>query len=397
MKIIPTAQQAFEQLHHYLQHNDYKGWEFDDMLSSKLLNALTFGNLYLKRCVVQLGKLSPVNLRPLLSVPKQESGKARGFFAKGYLAMFQATGDEQWLDCAKQQLEWLARNTIDSHEGIAWGNDFDFASRGGFFPKGLPTVVWTGLISESLVLAYDITKDEAYLKLLEGCCAFVENGLERITTQAQGFCFAYAPTLLNHIHNSNLFGASILLRGHAYLGEPRYRDLAAESVNWTLAHELPQHGFYYGAEDKYRWIDNFHSAYVLDALHLVRQTTGDSLVSQQRFDDCYHYWRDTFFLEDGTPRYFDNATYPLDIQCAAQAIETFSKLAGHQQGALEMAQKVCGWTLQHMHKPNGAFRYRIEKHYTIELENIHWGQSTMLAALGLLLRAETQKESLSCA
>jgi rhamnogalacturonyl hydrolase YesR len=383
-------EEAFAPLHAYLKRNQYKGWEFDDMLSSPLLNGLTFGNLFLKRCVVQVGKLSPLNLRPLLGVPKQESAKARGFFAKGYLAMFQATGDEEWLDCAEEQLDWLAAHTLTQHGGVGWGNDFDFASRGGFFPKGLPTVVWTGLISEVLVSAIELTGKEQYKRLLQGACEFVEHGLGRIHTDASGFCFAYAPGLLNHIHNSNLFGASVLLRGASVLGESRYLELAKQSVEWTLADELPQHGFMYGAEEKYQWIDNFHSAYVLDALHLVRQTTGDDWVSKERFDACYAYWRDTFFLEDGTPRYYENSTYPLDIQCAAQAIETFAKLASHQPDALEMAEKVATWTLANMQKPNGAFRYRIEKHYKIDLENIHWGQSTMLAALGLLLRARAE-------
>ncbi len=100
---------------------------------------------------------------------------------------------------------------------------------------------------------------------------------------------------------------------------------------------------------------------------------------------------DTFFLDDGTPRYYDDRTYPLDIQCASQAVETFTRFAHIEADALPMARKVCAWTIRHMQKPNGAFRYRIGRLHRNELENIHWGQSTMHAALGLIQNAEVQQ------
>ena len=36
----------------------------------------------------------------------------------------------------------------------------------------------------------------------------------------------------------------------------------------------------------------------------------------------YEYWKKTFFLADGTPRYYDHKTLPIDIQCSSQAIDT---------------------------------------------------------------------------
>jgi hypothetical protein len=38
-----------------------------------------------------------------------------------------------------------------------------------------------------------------------------------------------------------------------------------------------------------------------------------------------------------------------------------------------------------MQKKNGAFRYQIRRFWKNNLEAIHWGQSTMLAALGAYL------------
>ena len=36
----------------------------------------------------------------------------------------------------------------------------------------------------------------------------------------------------------------------------------------------------------------------------------------------YEYWKSTFFLSDGTPKYYNHKILPLDIQCCSQAIDT---------------------------------------------------------------------------
>jgi hypothetical protein len=47
--------------------------------------------------------------------------------------------------------------------------------------------------------------------------------------------------------------------------------------------------------------------------------------------------------------------------------------------------KVANWTLANMQKSNGAFRLRRGRVLKNGLESIHWGQATMLSALGCLL------------
>ena len=76
--------------------------------------------------------------------------------------------------------------------------------------------------------------------------------------------------------------------------------------------------------------------------------------------------------------------YPIDIQATAQAIESLAKYSVHDEKALDLAWKTALWAINHMQKKNGSFRYRIRKYWTNNLEAIHWGQATMLSALGHL-------------
>ncbi len=53
----------------------------------------------------------------------------------------------------------------------------------------------------------------------------------------------------------------------------------------------------------------------------------------------YEYWKRTFFLSDGTPRYYNHKTLPLDIQCCSQAIDTFVFFSDRDPESLPLAAK----------------------------------------------------------
>jgi hypothetical protein len=383
-KRAARASQAFLWLHGYLQQQHYRGYEFDDFLSSPLARLLSLNNLFLQRVAVQVGELLPLNVRPLLGIRKLESAKARGFFAKGYLYRFLSTGHESWLSTAVSCLDWLLENSSQQYPGVSWGNAFDFASRGGLIPKDRPTIVWTAHIAEAFDLAYDVTKKLEYLNALEQSARFIISALERHEDE-RGICFAYGPGAPTLVFNSNLLGAATLLRWWKHSGDSTCFDLAQRAIAWTLPQINPDGSWYYGAGARYRWIDNFHTAYNIDCLVAAHELGGESVVPEAVIEKSYQFWTTHFFLSDGTPKYYHARTYPLDIQCAAQAIETLSKLRGRFPTAGPLVDKVLVWTLGHMQKKNGAFRYQIWPFWKNNLEAIHWGQSTMLAALGAYL------------
>jgi hypothetical protein len=102
----------------------------------------------------------------------------------------------------------------------------------------------------------------------------------------------------------------------------------------------------------------------------------------------YTYWKDTFFLPDGTPRYYNHKTLPIDIQCCSQAIDTLVFFAEQDPTSLVLAEKVAAWTIDHMQDRTGYFYYR---RYSRRLVNrtptLHWGQATMLCALANLSKS----------
>ena len=230
-------------------------------------------------------------------------------------------------------------------------------------------------------MAYEITQKEQYATAVQQVGIFILQDLERHEDK-DGHCFAYAPGLLNLVHNSNMLGAAALLRSWQILPGDTLMESAKSSYNWSISHQNDDGSWFYGAEDKYRWIDNFHTAYNIDCLLTGFQIAGESVVPWRVIERSYEYWVQNFFDADGGPRYFHNRAYPYDIQCASQAIETLYRCKQYFDGADQLAGQVLHWTLERMQKRNGAFRFQLRPFWVNNQESLHWGQATMISALG---------------
>ena len=363
---------------------DYRGYEFDDFLASPLVRALSFDNLLLERIFIQVGERLPWNVRPLLGIPKLPSSKAEGFFARGYLHAHQAAGDAHWLERGTALLDRLVEGASRGYSGPAWGNAFDFASRGGVMRKGEPTVVWTSHIGEAFLLAHSILGDARWADVVVGIGEFVLRDLPRHRDEF-GVCIGYTPTAATRVHNSNLLGAVALLRAWSFDGDAEKLDLARRGIAWSLAHMNADGSWFYGVGQKYAWIDNFHTAYVIDSLREAHSLAGDDVAPQEPIDRTIAFWTQNFFESDATPRYYADRLYPIDSQCLAQAIETFARLSESEPRYLDRAYELVRWAEENFRRRNGFYLYRKGRFFTNRLVSIHWGQATMFAALGAVL------------
>ena len=239
-------------------------------------------------------------------------------------------------------------------------------------------------------MGYSILGKKEYLTAVKGAGKFILSELERHEDE-KGICFAYAPGFLSPVHNSNLLGASALLRCWKHFREDNFFNLAKKAFEWTISYMNTDGSFYYGVGDKYKWIDNFHTAYNLDCLVTSYEICGEDIVSFSEIKRAYFFWINNFFEEHGAPKYYFTKKFPIDIQCAAQAIETLSKLSKYFDSALDIAEKLLNWTLKNMQKSNGSFRFQLRPLWKNNLESLHWGESTMLSALGAYLYYSSKK------
>jgi hypothetical protein len=385
-KAREEIQRSFERLSGWLVANDYRGYDTFDGLNARFVRPLTF-EIALLRMVLQQGvRRFPLNLRPILGVRKSRSTKGMGYLVRGFIRMHQLTGDPGWAQKAEEGLDWLVEHQSPGYAGACWGNHFDYQSRSVFQEKLSPSVVWTSHVGHAFLDAYDHFGKEQYVQVAASACEHILHDLGAYK-EGDTRCIHYFPTSKHQVHNANTLGASLLARTYAYTRNNSYLCLAEEAMQYTAKYQREDYSWYYGEASNLRWVDNFHTAYVLDCFKQYGASTGDSRFDRQLMNG-YHYWKQTFFLPDGTPKYYNHKIRPLDIQCSSQAIDTLVYFSDVDPESLPLAVRVAEWTIKNMQDRSGYFYYR---RYPAGIVNktptLHWGQATMFCALAGLLKA----------
>jgi hypothetical protein len=200
-----------------------------------------------------------------------------------------------------------------------------------------------------------------------------------------GDCLSYLAIGQESIHNANMLGAAMLARTAKYVANTSYVDVAKSAMQYSCTRQLADGSWWYGEEPMCHWIDNFHTGYNLVSLKCYIESTGDTTYVDH-LSKGLQFFKIHFFEENGKPKYYHNCLYPIEIQCASQAIETLAFLAPDDPSALEMAKKIANWTIENMQDQRGFFYYRVYPMFKAKIPMLHWGQATMYKALALLLQ-----------
>jgi hypothetical protein len=376
--------EAVDRLDKWITDSNWAGYDPFDGLSAPLARKLTFELPILRIILQQTVRRFPLfNLRPLLGITRKRSTKAMGYFAQGYLRLYQLTGQQAYLDKARYCLADLRENYSQGYHGHAWGNAFDYQSRGDFIAMGVPTAVWTSFIGWAFVDAYELLGERPYLDVARSACEFTLRDLTRTAAADNTFCLSYIPNEPADIHNASMLAASLLARVYKHTREPELLEVAQGAVRYSMNRQRPDGSWYYGEGWRWRWVDGYHTGFVLDALYYYMLGSGDEQYAD-RLTRGMDYYRQRLF-EGVMPKHYSNATYPIDIQPVAQAIQTFALIPEAYHGDLGWSEKVALWAVANMQDPSGYFYFRKYPHVMNKTACLHWGQSTTLAALALLL------------
>jgi len=370
---------SFEKLKKYCEAEGFKGWDPYDGLNSKVFKALHMDKVpFFRLAWIQLFKRNPLNLRTMMMVPKEYNPKGLGLFLTGYCNLYQADPKAEYLE----KIDFLANQLIElqtpGFSGACWGYNFDWQSRAFFLPKGTPTVVATSFITSALMDAYEVTKNSAYLEVALTSAYFVMKDLHR-TTKEEGFIFSYSPFDETCVYNASLLGSKLLARIYSFTKEEALLEAARGSVIACANAQRKDGAWIYGELRLQSWVDSFHTGYNLECIHEYQRYSGDKSF-QTHIDKGLRYYLEHFFLEDGTPKYYDNKIYPIDIHAPAQLITTLYRLEVLQENK-ELVDRVFAWTIDHMQDPKeGYFYYQLKQTKSSKIPYMRWAQAWMFYA-----------------
>ena len=400
-KIIKSMQA----LQRYCETEGYKGWDPYDGLNSKVAKAILplKHSAFLRLCVIQGFKRSPINLRRVAMVPKEYNTKGIGLFLQGYCnlygiiekqpSMSVAFGTrEQILDKINYLSGLLLKMRSDEmfpseYHGACWGYNFDWQARRLFlFPAYTPTVVATNFCATSLMSAYEITHKKEYLTVALSSADFVINDLRR-TDCADGIFFSYSKLPGNDtVINASLLGSRLLSYCYKYSGNDAYKELARKSIAACCNVQQDNGAWVYGMLPVQNWVDSFHTGYNLDGLVAYEELTDD-MTFHGAIEKGFDFYVKNFFESDGRPKYYNDRIYPIDIHCPGQLFVTLSRL--HKFGQYhDLAKKVLDWTIKNMQDRKGYFYYQIKPGVSSKISYMRWSNAFMFCALSYYLLEE---------
>ena len=367
----------------YCRARNWAGYDPYDALNSRVFRALPFLNFRLARLALTQGvKRSPVNLRPLLLVPKTPNPKGVALFLSSVVRLSKSGTIDGRDDIAPLAGKLMALRSPGRPQAC-WGYNFDWQQRRKLVPQGSPNIICTSFAGNALLDAHERTPDRAWTEAASSAADFILNDLFEREDGGMAF-FRYTLVARDKVHNANLLGAAFLCRVGRICGDRKYFEPALEAARFSVSRQNPDGSWAYGEAPAQKWIDNFHTGFNLVALRRIQDYAGTTEF-EPAIRKGLEFFKAHFFREDGAPKYFHDALYPVDIHSAAQSIITLTELADLGPDNIGLARKVLDWTLANLRSARGYFYYQRRPRFTVRTSFMRWSQAWMLLALSTLL------------
>jgi len=360
----------------YIEKENFQGYDPYDGLTSPIFK-LPFikSSKKIKFLGQQFLKRLPINIRPIIGIKKRINPVTLGLCIHGYANLLNDSNKIELTSKINNLISQLESLIPNGFKGACWGYDFPWESRYATIPAYQPTVVATGIITNGLYKAYLKTNDKKISNLIIRSCDFVLNDLNKSIEKDGTFCFSYSPFDNEKVFNASLKGARILAQGYSITKNELWKQTAKNAIEYVIRYQGNNGSWIYSQSNSGKWIDNYHTGYVLDCIAEYQLLCNDYTFNTNLLKGTLYY-TESFFKENGQPKFYNEESLPVDCTAAAQSILTLSR-----NNDLNLANKVAIWTINNMQDNEGYFYFRRYK-YTIDKTSfMRWSNAWMFAGL----------------
>lgn len=370
------AGEAAQRIWQRLRVCDFAGWDpYDGAARTRLAQQANTGSISM-RLVTQAVKRSPISLQPLLRIPRGIDSYTLGQALLGGARMGSSGVAAVATEEVVALVERLRRQAVLRGPTRAWGYHFPVHTR--FFSYGpeTPNLISTSFVAKGLAAATRAGLVDCREELL-GVASFVRAELPRVVDET-GQYFGYVPGERAAVHNANMLAALVLCEVAELCDAQDCIDDALACAKFTAARQLPDGSWPYSEEPYGRWVDGFHTGFVLDGLARVVRATDDPS-SAHALDCGVAFYVAQLFGPDGQPKYYPQRAYPLDALSAAQGVETLWVTLG--DGARRAVPGQLEWIRDHLVRPDGRVAYQVHRGWTDWREYPRWSSAPLMSAL----------------
>ena len=381
---VESLQSILERVYAWSRARRYRGYNKHDGLNSPILRALLGWGRWPRMLAIQAVMRMPFNVRPLLMTPRTYNPKGLSLFARGLFNLHLTAGRQEYLDEAVRLLSLLDElRSPGKWHGACWGYHYDWQDPGFFAPRNTPNAVVTSFVCEAFLEGYRHTGRAEYLDAVASAAGFFLRDLTVLKDTEGELCLGYMPVPMTmRVMDVSVLVGSVLSQYAALSGKIQYSGHATRLINYVARQQTGCGAWWYTDPpgDSHIRHDNYHTGFILDALHRYMAASGDRS-HQGRYETGLRFYAEKLFNADGSPRWMSDADYPHDIHGAAQGILTFSR---HMKEWPGFALRIAGWSLAKMYDPEGRFYYQDTRWGRKKFTLMRWCNAWMALALSAL-------------
>ncbi|WP_057832654.1 hypothetical protein [Colwellia sp. TT2012] len=372
----------------YCKKEKYRGFNKHDGLNSPILNFFLGWAKWPRLIAIQGVMRFPINLRPLLLIPKTYNPKGLSLFVRSYLNLYETTKDQAYLVEAEYLLKLLLDVKSDlNNNSTAWGYHYPWQDMGFFAHKKMPNAVVSAFVCESFLHAYKVTKNEKYLNVVEQCINFFMRDLSVLKDDENELCLSYMPVEMTmRVMDVSILIGCVIAKYCIYRPSDKLSKIAFRLINYVVNQQTDEGAWYYTdpSEDSHIRHDNYHTGFILDALWFYMEESGNNQWMPQ-YRKGLDFYAKNLFNNDGAPKWMSDKELPYDIHGAAQGIITFSR---HKNEYSELVDNIYHWTITNMYNQKGFFYYQKNQYFTKKFNLLRWCNGWMSLALSVKQKYE---------
>jgi len=285
-----------------------------------------------RQLIVQAHARAPVDVRRLYRRRHPRIAKTLALFAAADLRLGPADGDGPLARAIAALEALLGDRNAGPH---AWGYPFDVQTRWSHYAAGAPNVVVTAFSVAALLEGAERTGRTDFAVRARRAARWV---LDELWVEPAGF-FAYHRASRVNVHNANLLAAATVDR--ALHDDAAASAAVARAVDRTVSRQAADGSWAYGEGDNLRWVDSFHTGYVLLCLGRLRalDPAVDAAIARGA---CYY---ERFFDASGRAKLWAHRGWPEDAHSAGTGLSALSALASLGHADLALVEQVAARVL----------------------------------------------------
>jgi len=359
-----------------IEKNNYKSFDIFDALTAGWIDRITKPSPLLRRIAIQLNAKSPVNLHWLGMKRMQHTKTISDMLWLGSLG----ESDQVKNDITLEPLfNMLMSRRINGTS--VWGLNFPYTTRFIDADRNMANLYNT--CTTGIAIAEYCSKTGRNLEVLPEIYKDLCLTFNYINEGNKGF-FIYYPGQKHPTYNVNALALFLFSKINEISGKlvvPKER--LDEMIELIVDEQLEDGSWYYSRSDKGKWVDGFHSGFIIESLVYCYLHGSESAALKNAIDKAINFYVERMFTVDGYPKYFDySGRFPIESQNCAQAIQTLAVIVEYgRKDVLPLLDKLVDNTIDTLYSGKGYFYYKKESFYTNKQSYFRWSTTPMLVAL----------------